>query len=287
MAGCVAIGNVEETYVQGGGFPEGDYVWNDLTVQMHDGFGEKKSQPRLGVMITMANDEGTERQQFYSFGSAADKSFAPHESGKGIVRVPGGPKTTLQAGTNWYIMLQSLYDCGMPPETFINDFSVLDGIKVHMQSVDEPSERASIQSRTGDVETTRIPGKIAVVSEIKEAGWMEAEPAKPGPKAVAKPVAKAAAKKAPEPEPEPEVEEDETIRTAAQGGLATALEKCTKVGMAKATVRTQAAKAVLKMYDQDTMTAVTETYLTDDEKLTEVLAEIGFVVKGPMIKPIE
>jgi hypothetical protein len=270
----------DESYTQGSGFPEGDYTWNDLSILIHSGFGDVKGPERLGVMITMTDDQETERKQFYSFGTNANKSFAPHESGKGIVPIPGGPKTTLPLGTNWAILRQSLIDCDPEVRTvFINDVSVFEGLKCHMQSIPEPEERAGFTSKTGDVETTRTRGTIAVVSLIHEKPWEETAPAKPATKVVGKPAAKK------EPEPEVETEEDEATRTAAIGGLATALEKCTKVGMAKASVKTAAAKAVLKMYDADMMTAVTETYYSDEEQLAALIAEVGFVVAGPMVKP--
>lgn len=296
MAGCFALGDMEQ-YTAGGGFPEGQYSWDDLTIMLHDGFGEKKGPKRLGVMITMTEQEGEadpatgqakERKQFYSFGSSADKSFAPHPSGKGIVPIPGGPKTTLQQGTNWTILVRSLIDSGMP-ETgiFVNNVSVFEGGVYHMQAIDEPAERAGYQSKTAEVQEERKPNKIAVVTEIITAPWEEAEAPKPTVKTTAKPTVKTVAKPAAVVEAETEELDEDALLVAVNGGLASALEKCTKVGMAKTTVKTAAAKAILKQYDEDTMTAATENYLSNDDVLEALLAELGFAVKGPLVKPAE
>src|SRR4051812_400921 len=87
-------------YVAGGGLPEGDYCWTSLDVKQHQATdrttGVARGESRLGVIITLQplhdlSPEAT-REQFYSFGTGADKSYAPNpETGKGIVAIPGGP----------------------------------------------------------------------------------------------------------------------------------------------------------------------------------------------------
>ena len=139
-----------DMYVAGGGLPEGKYVWANLDVRMHQSTdrqtGVNKGAPRLGVMITLLPLENpveeAMREQFYSFGSTADKSFAPNKEGTGIVPVPGGPGTTLNNSTNWAYLLKSMYgSAGLPEGIFVNDVSTLIGTHVHMTNVPEPEER--------------------------------------------------------------------------------------------------------------------------------------------------
>jgi hypothetical protein len=300
----INFGDLESgLYVSGGGLPEGDYIWTDLTVQMHEGFGTVKQTPRLGVMITMVpleSPESESRQQFYSLGSSADKNFAPDpNTGKGMVAIPGASGITLNNQTNWAYLLKSLKDSGLPPGTFTNDVSVLEGIWVHMQNIPEPKERAGFVNRTAEVEQVRRENTIAVVSEIKDDGkpWEgtggipDAAPAKKGPvKVASKPVAKTATKPAVEEEAVEEAAEetegtDEEVQIAAMGALATVLEK-NKKGMAKVTLKTSAGKEVKNTYDQAMLTKVVDTYWTTDDALNSLLGEIGFQVVGAMVKPV-
>lgn len=281
-----------------GGFTlaEGDYVWTDLTVVMHEGFGDKKLAPRLGVMITMvelANAKGEEKKQFYSLGSKADQSFAPDpNTGKGIVAIPGGPSATINDKTNWAVLLKSLSDSGLPRGTFTGDCSVLEGMHVHMMNVPEPAERAGFQSTTGDVQADRKPGQIAIVSEIKDDGkpW-EGTGGLPtaGKKTATKPTTKPTLVKKKEPEPEPEVEAaevDEDIKAAALGAVAVILEKNQK-GMPKASLKTGAIKAIKAEHGDDVMQVIAEMFFATDDALESLLSEVGYTVKGPMVKPVE
>ena len=106
--------------------PDGQYIAYHNVV-MHQATdkttGQNKGIARLGVMIDfypLANPtEENKIQQFYSMGTKAAESFAPNpETGKGIVRIPGGGskggKGGMFEGTNWSLYLQSLYNSAMP-----------------------------------------------------------------------------------------------------------------------------------------------------------------------------
>lgn len=283
-------------YSAGGGLPEGDYVWINLDVVMHEGFGEKKLAARLGVMLTLKdlNDLAAEdRKQFYSFGGKAHLSFSPNpETGKGVVAVPGGPSTSLNNSTNWAFLLRSLYDSGLPQGTFVNDLSVLEGIHVHMQNIPEPAERASFTSQTGDAAEERKPGQIAVVTEIKDDGkpWEgtgglpEAETKKPVAK-VGKPVAVPAKAKpavAAKAAPEPEVDEDD-LKTAGVAGLSSYLEANEKGG-SKLAIKMAAFKHVKAEFGDEVAQAVQEGLYNDDAELGGLLEQLGFKLAGAMVK---
>ena len=92
--------------------------------------------------------------------------------------------------------------------------SVLEGIWVHMEQIDEPEERKSMKSATAEVQEVRRDNNISVVTEIKDGGmpWeggggYPKTTGKPNGAAVAAKVApKVAPKAAPTAEPEPEAE---------------------------------------------------------------------------------
>jgi hypothetical protein len=288
-------------YVAGGGLPEGDYCMF-FKIQMHDGFGTRKGPPRLGVMADCYHlDNPTEmKQQFWSMGSGADKSFAPNaETGKSLVAVPGGPGATLNNSTNWAMFLKSLYDSGLPQGIFGNDISVLDGIWVHTTNIPEPEERKGFQSKTGEGMEERRPGVISIISEIKEGGapWegggglpkAGTAPARTaGNKAVGAPVAsRPNGKPAPPPAPAQEAsgeELEEQIRQAATDGTYAVLEK-NPSGTSKLALRTQTFAAVKQAHSEDMAGAVIESHFSNDTALNAILSQHGYKVEGPKVVP--
>lgn len=293
-----------DMYVAGGGLPEGDYVWTELTVKMHQATdrttGANKGAPRLGVMITMLplhdpKDENM-REQFYSLGSSADKSFAPNaETGKGIVPVPGGPATTLPNSTNWAILLKSLYDCGLPEGIFLNDVSVLEGTHVHMVNIPEPEERKGFVNKAATGEAPmeeRRNSTVAVVGEIKDDGkpWEGTgglPEAAPAPKVVAKPAVKAGVKVMPKPAaapaPAPAGDEDE-VKTAALNAMSAVIEKSPN-SVSRLLLKTGTFKGVQSTYGDDMAQAVMDTFFSADDVLNALLGEFGYSIQGAVIKP--
>lgn len=295
-----------DMYVAGGGLPEGDYVFSDLSVQMYQAqtqAGVARGPARLGVMITLIplSDprEENARTQFYSMGGSADKSFAPNpETGKGIVPVPGGPGTTLNNGTNWALLLKSLYDCGLPEGIFSNDVSVLEGTHVHIINVPEPEERRGFVNKNATGEAPmeeRKNATVAIVSEIKDDGkpWENtggipeapvAAAPKAGVKVMPKPRVNGAVKPVAAPAPAAAPSGDEDVEVAAITAVSSFIEKNPN-GMSRLLLKTGTFKAVKDAQGDDMASAVTETYFANDDVLNALLGQFGYSIQGAMIKP--
>lgn len=290
----------------GGSFtiPEGDYVASNHSVVVfrpEEKQGRATPQPRLGVMITFksrTDPESEAKEQFYSMGSSAMLSWAPHpETGKGLVPVAGGPGAPLPSSTNWGLYLKSLYDSGLDPGVFTNDLSVLDGMWVHIHHMLEPEERKGFASKTGEAapQQRTTPNKIAVVSLIEEDGkpWegtggdvTPAAPAKAAPKTAVKagPVAVKTAPKAaarPAPVPEPAESDDDALKSAAVSGLGEVLAS-TPPTMTRLKLRTELFKNLSKA-DADTAKGVIDTFFANDDALNSILGDVGYQVQGSNI----
>lgn len=165
-----------------GGFnvPEGDYALRFETMMYAAPAGPNRPSraERLGIMITyfpMHGDSwGEPMHKFLSMGSKAHESFMPHpETGKGIVRRPDGAGGQLTGKSNWGIVLDSMYQAGMPKGVFQNDVTVIDGIWVHVQSIPEPEERKGFaKNQTAEVEQEERQGggMIPVITALLDGG---------------------------------------------------------------------------------------------------------------------
>jgi hypothetical protein len=280
-------------YVGGFTLPEGDYCIF-FNVIMFDGTGAKKVPPRLGVMATchsLTDPAAEPRDQFYSMGTNADKSWLPNATGKGLAAVPGAPSTTLPMNTNWNLFLKHLYDCdpGMGDVLF-NDLTVLDGIHLHMMQVPEPEERKSYgTTQTGEGALDKVASKIAVPTEIKENGkpW-EGGGGLPTPVAgKPKPSAKAAPAKGngATGAPTPAAATDDDIKNAAIAGVTNMLEKQPS-GVPRMLLQTQVLNDVTKTMGKDMSDAVGAAYFKSVPALDALLAEVGYAVQGAMVKPV-
>lgn len=284
-----------ELYMQDFTLPEGDYLWADLNVVMHAGFGEarpgqQQRNARLGVMLDVnpldANGEPKEetKQVFYSMGTSASESFMPNSTGKGIVAIPGA-SGRLPGSTNWIMLITSLRNAMMPAGAFTNDVSVLQGIKVHMQPVPEPEQRKNFASKTAEVEDAggNRTRNVAVVTEVHEAPWMEEGAATPAKSVTGKPGPVKVPAKAATPAATESVELDDDMKQIAIGALATVLEKNQK-GIAKAGLKVSAGKEVVKLGGDDALQVIAAAW-SDDSVLSTLVGEIGFTISGPMVKP--
>jgi len=297
-----------EMYVQGGGMPEGDYAleFSVLMFQATTQAGVPRGPARLGVQVTAHSLTGSDekpREQFYSMGRNADKSFAPDpDTGKGLVPIPGAPAGTLPNSTNWALFLKSLYDSGLPQGVFTNDLSVLDGVWVHIANVPEPEDRKSFAPKTGEAATEERMGSgmVAVVTEIKDDGkpWEGSggvpEAGTPAPAAKVTKVAgkitpkvapKPLAKKAAAPAPVEEAADEGAIESAAING-ATAVLEASPDGVTKLLMRTGTFKHVSTAEGADMAQAVIETYFGSDEALNAVLGQLGYKVSGQKVVPV-
>lgn len=196
-----------EDYSQGGGLPDGDYLWSNLQFVMFQPTkkdGTVVGPSRLSVEITMEPPAGAttleeKRIQNYSMGTNAHLTYQPDPAsgGKSLALVPGGPSAPLYENTNWHYLLKSIHDTTTLPEDMNgNDLSIFEGVVAHMVSIPEPEERKQFRSNISEVDPNvgKRANKIAVVAEIKSAPWMEAAPARVvAPKAAPNVTPKAAA----------------------------------------------------------------------------------------------
>lgn len=325
---AVGVNFFDDEFYAGGGFnlPEGNYA---LLFDVRNHAYTKKNGtlgiPNLGVFVTAypliegadnTIDFGDPLEQFYSMGGKAKLSFAPNpDTGKGIVAIPGAPSTTLPRLTNWDTLRKSLLDSGLPKGLISNDFTPLDGIWVHIQTVKAPEERKTFGVKTGEAEDEVRNDTISVVSEILADGrpWEgtgglpeDAAPAAPAP--VAAPVrrtgpARAAAPAAPAPraaaprtaaaprgrvaappaDADVEQTDAEAVLDAALNAASAVLTRAENAkGMKKILLRTEAFKAVGD--DPDMQQAVMESHFTD-ETLPELLATLNYKIAGVQVVP--
>lgn len=306
-----------------GGFtlPEGAYClfFNIVLRQPTD--KAPKIQERLGVALDayplhIADDgtataAGEKLEQFLSLGTKAKNSFMPHpDNPKQLVKIPEGAGQPLNNKTNFFLFLDSLYNCGMPEGIFTDDFSVIDGIHVRTGLILEPEERKGFGSAaTGEVEEERKGGKVPVVVEILESGkpWdgtggvpedKPKAPAKVVGKIAAKPAAAPAPKAGPKATPPKaappavveeatEGEEDESVKIAAINGVSAVLgEPKYANACPKLVLKTATHKAVKEAEGDEMATAVINTYFGTDDDLNALLAEVNYAVTGNQIKPV-
>lgn len=304
-AGAVNFGDIG-MYSGGAFVPDGDYIlfFNTIMHQAKDKGGVAKGPIRLGTLVDFYPlDKPTEEaklEQFYSMGSKADQFFAPcPETGKGIVPIPGAQGGGLNDKTNWAFLLKSLIDSGLPAGVFTNDLRVIDGVHVHIQNVDEPAERAGFASATAEVaQENRKPGKIAIVTEIKEGGapWEgggglpDAAVGTKKTTTVARPALASAAKPGPRVAPKPPVAaaggEDEAVREAASAAIAEVIMKKPN-GLPRLALRTETFTAAKKASGEEVASAIISTFFEPggEDALGLLLAELGYSIQGAQVKP--
>jgi hypothetical protein len=311
--GSVSFGS--EGFFSGGlGLPEGNYAVSFATqmFQPTKADGTPSRTPAfLAVMGTFypidaeGNPTGEPTEHPLSCGSQAAESFVPSADGKGFDAVPNGKAQGMWNLSAFGLFLDSMKNAGLPPGLITNSFDVLDGIWIHTQNIPEPEEKREFSKRAraktgaaamqGGQEDDSRTRTVTVVTEILEGGkpWegtggipdAEAAPAAPkaapkaGPKAVARPVARAAA-----PAPQATATSDEDVANAA-------LNACSEVlgakpnGLTKVALKTEAFGAAKKTYGDDVAQSVMSDYLQSDDTLKDILAELGYVIQGLMVKP--
>jgi hypothetical protein len=294
-AEAVSFGSIAN-YVSGGlSIPEGDYAL-DFTIKMFTPTkkdGSQSADPFLAVVLSASPLSGGDAiEGVYSLGRKAHLSFAPNpDTGKGLVPAAGGAGQPLSRGTNFFLLLESLYNSGLPEGVFDNDLSVLDGIHVHMHPTPEPAERAEFRASTGESALgadgkPKGPRMIALVTEIKDDGrpW-EGTGGAPGEKTAKKAVAKAVAapKAGPRPVAVPQ-EEEVDLLTAANAAI-TDYFTANENGGTKVGLRTATFKFVSENQDADTANAVIKTYFSNDDALNGLIGDAGYVVSGLKVVP--
>lgn len=317
-APAVAVVNFGDDafYSAGARLPEGDYcMYHEFTMHTPTDrqTGAARGAARLGVLLTAYNlhdPQAEPKQQHLSLGSNAHLSYAPNpaDGGKSLVAVPGGPGGPVPASSNWSYYRKSMLDCGLPQGVLVGSLEAIDGIHVHIQNVPEPDERKAFrnskQGATGEAaaqgEDFKGPSTIPVVTEIKDTGkpWEGTggidvtKPATPAP--VAKPatsVARPPAPVAPKPAPGRPAPPAPPAAAAVPAGdlsdqamnaIAAVLGVEANVnGMTKLKLRTETFKQV----DAETGNLIVNTYFKSDDKLNEILNQLGYTVNGAMVSP--
>lgn len=286
----------EDFYTSSGFISEGNYAC-EFQLKLHTAEkkdGTKAGDERLGVMITFHNldDKTAEpKQQFYSMGGGANKSFMPDETGKKLVPIPNAVAATLNNQTNWFYFWKSLRDSGMPKGIFEDDLSVLDGIHVHVKSIPEPAERKALgTASTGDAaQAPRKDNNIIIVSEIKDDGkpWeggggipeRAAAPKVNGKAGAAKTApAKGKAPAKPTP-PTSEADAESVASDALSSVLGDNLD-----GISTITLKTKTYKLVKEQHGDDMANEVQEM-LKDNDTLKAFMETMGFVIQGVKVMP--
>lgn len=308
-------------YSGGKTIPEGDYAL-ELVVQMNqstNAAGQAVGKPRVGVqMFAHPLAGGDPIEQFVSFGSKAHESWAPHpDTGKSLVKIPvsaGGKGLPPPKGTNWQLLLESLYQAGLPAGYFKNDFTLLDGIWVHIKPMPEPENRKDMKKNAATGEQgqeedsgPRGSGMVPTVTAILDGGrvWIEGEggfdfasapapvaappawrgspgsgPATPAPVAAPRrAVAPTAAPVVAAAEVEGDSEELIDIVNNAIGDVLT-LPEFIKTAPKRLKFRLKVHEMVKAKYDDKTASDVISTYFGSDDSLSAVLSPIGYKISG-------
>ena len=268
--------------------------------------GSPVGEPGLCTVVTFHPfDGGAPIEQPYGMGRKSHLSYMPDpDTGKSLVEVPGGPGSPLPQLTNWHVFVTEMANCDpIVPSLAANDLSVLDGMWAHIANKPEPVERqgfgGSLTSDAGE-EQRKGPKMIPVVTEIKDDGkpWeggggfpevtekpkAKKPPIKTAPgKAPAKPAPMAAKKPNSQPT-QATADAEEAVLTAAQNGLAAALEKNPN-GCPKVLLRTAVFTSVKGSEGEDMAKAVADTFFSSDDALKGLLSQVGYDLKGPKVVP--
>jgi hypothetical protein len=295
-------------YSGGKQLPKGLYAVEFL-VKLHQptkNDGTPIGAKRLGVMANFVpiKDDGTAgggeaHESFFGFGTKAHESFVPNAAGTGIDQIPGTPGN-LSNKSNWFLFLESLYNCGLPQGTVDADISALNGVWVRTDNIPEPEDRKNfkMEAEPGAEEKKderRGSGLVTVVTEILDEGkpWegtggmpttkkadgrAAGKPIptkaslKPGPKAVEKPAAKKAA----------DVDYSELVDAAIQAFLGE-----NEDGASRLKVRTAVFKTIKESADEKTAQAAVRDVFDNADSLSNILEAIGYSVQGTNIAKVE
>jgi hypothetical protein len=122
------------------------------------------------IALTMATDDGEKHVEYLS--AADTKNFVPSNDGKQLVQT--GEKAALNNNTKFAQFLMSLIDAGYPKNLIGDDFSTLDGLKVHIKRAEAPKSWGNLprQARPDggqqrDPTTLKVTKLIAMPGEKK------------------------------------------------------------------------------------------------------------------------
>lgn len=170
-----------DDYSSGGGIPNGRYVmfFDPMDFAPEPRAGQKRTEPRLGVMVTAYNPEAKDdiHTQFLGFGKGFNKCYTINpDTGKGLVVIPGQTPLPFPASSNWGYFLKSMKDNGLGKGVATNDLSVFDGLWADVAQVPEPEDRKGFRnnsksmSEAEDEPEIKGSGKILQIVQFVEGG---------------------------------------------------------------------------------------------------------------------
>lgn len=293
----VKVGRLD-TYVSGGGLPEGDYCLM-FKFKLHQPMDRKTNQARgekrLGVMITaydLNNIAAEPKEEFYSMGSKAHLSYCPDpETGMKIMAIPGAPAASFYQDTKWQMFLEELYNSTLPDGVFEDDLTAINGIHVHLHPIPEPASWSEIrkgaqvsEAAMAGQQVNSKPQMVAVPTMILDGGkpWEGTggipKEAKTAHGANGKAVAAAAAS-APKPEDGAggdDPSDDELLDLGSQAVTAILATPGNADGMPKAKLKTDCFEWATREYEPDVVTAMMDLLFGNADNLSAVLGELGY-----------
>jgi len=162
----------------GGYLDDADVTFAELRFVVWDYQG--KAPASVALKVSMEEDDGKLHEQYYSAGDPT--KMQPSPDGKAIIPIAGA--TGLNVNTNAIAFISSIVNSGFPEDRILNDVSIFDGMKAHVNQVAQPKRPGLKKAEIGE------PKTYLLVSKIVRLPW-ETAPA-PAAKGAPKPVAAAA-----------------------------------------------------------------------------------------------
>lgn len=155
------------SFTEGGGLLDGvEGTWKECRFTLWD-YNGKIEVPGPALMVTL-DVGGEETVQYFSAGSA--KEWAPAKDGKTLVKV--GAVKGLSKSSNIGILLNSLLECGFPPDKMTDDCTVFEGMITRFARIEAP-KRAGLEQKprkSADGTKEYAPTNL-VVAEIVRYPW--------------------------------------------------------------------------------------------------------------------
>ena len=131
------------SYVAGGGLLDNvDVTWKKVRFEMFDYGGKVQATPCLKVDMEL--EDGSEVEQYFSAGSAAD--WNPSKDGTKLVAV--GNAKGINENSNMAILVNSLIEAGFPEDKLDDDCTVFEGMNTHVIRVKAPERKGLSNTNT-------------------------------------------------------------------------------------------------------------------------------------------
>lgn len=154
-------------FVEAGLVNDTDVVFDECRFARFDYDGKADSDTTvLKIIMHRADDsEDTDPiEQVWSVGG--DDNFWPSEDGTYLVS--RGSRGSLAKRSNFHYLMESLEKCGLEPDKYGEDISVLDGTRCHVNRV--PIMRVGLEPRK-DRDGKDRPQEVLLVKEVRSWPW--------------------------------------------------------------------------------------------------------------------